>query len=149
LEEEKYFLRSIFYNIRRIGCGEKRYSGWLPELLMQAGVKKSTMDTRIVVDINTDPGSAIPPMPPRVLNIGLGYVETLIVLYQKPDGNFTFAVGPVYSYYEEPTEGLTRYTKNEWKMRFYNDPPSRPFWSSSFLLHENECMVNVYDPNSP
>ncbi|UCG70963.1 MAG: DUF3160 domain-containing protein [Thermoplasmata archaeon] len=128
-----------------MGCGRKVKYGWLPELLEEAEVEEKTMDTRIIADVNTDPGSEIPPMPPRVLHVGVGYVENLIVLFKKPDGNFTFAVGPVYSYYEFAEQGLTRLTDDEWKDQVGSGTQKRPFWAKSFLISEEECMVREYE----
>ncbi len=143
-QEEKNFLKSIF-SLKFVGCGEKEEHGWLPQLLDEAGVEEDTQDTRIIADVNTDPGSIIPPMPPKVLHVGVGYVETLIVLYQKPDGNFTFAVGPVYSYYEFPLQGFTRLTDDEWKDQVKSGTQKRPFWARSFFVNEEICMVSEYE----
>jgi hypothetical protein len=144
-QEEKDFLKGIFRGTGFAGCaGPEIKYGWLPELLRDAKVEEKTMDTRIIADVNTDPGSQSPPMPPRVLHVGSGYVETLIVLYQKPDGSYTFAVGPVYSYYEFPQLGFTRLTDDEWKTRLGKNGEKRPFWTNSFLVNEGECMLNEY-----
>jgi hypothetical protein len=146
LQEEKDFLKSIFSGLGFAGCGgpPMRY-GWLPELLGDADVEEKTLDTRIIADVNTDPGSQVPPMSPKVLHVASGYVETLIVLYKKPDENYTFAVGPVYSYYEFPMDGFTRLTDDEWKNRLGSNVQKRPFWTSSFLVNEDECLANVYE----
>jgi hypothetical protein len=145
-QEEKDFLKSIFSGLGFGGCGgpQLRY-GWLPELLGDADVEEKTLDTRIIADVNTDPGSQVPPMSPKVLHVASGYVETLIVLYRKPDGNYTFAVGPVYSYYDFPVDGFTRLTDDEWKNRLGSKVQKRPYWTSSFLVNENECLVNIYE----
>jgi hypothetical protein len=143
-KDEKDFLKSIF-RIEYVGCGQKVKYGWLPELLRDADVEEKTLDARIIADVNTDPGSQTPPMPPKVLHVASGYVETLIVLYEKPDGNYTFAVGPVYSYYEFPVDGFTRFTDDEWKDRLGSKVQKRPFWTSSFLVNEDECLINVYE----
>ncbi|UCF07462.1 MAG: DUF3160 domain-containing protein [Thermoplasmata archaeon] len=144
-QEEKDFLKGIFVGTGFAGCGGPwvKY-GWLPELLRNAKVDEKTMDTRIIADVNTDPGSDSPPMPPRVLHVGSGYVETLIVLYQMPDGSFTFAVGPVYSYYEFPQLGFTRLTDDDWKAQLGKNTEKRPFWTGSFLVNEGECLLNEY-----
>jgi hypothetical protein len=143
-QEEKNFLKSIF-RIDYIGCGQKVKYGWLPELLEEANVEEKTMDTRIIADVNTDPGSQVPPMNPKVLHVGVGYVENLIVLFKKPDGKFTFAIGPVYSYYEFAEQGFTRLTDDDWKNKVGSGTQKRPFWAKSFLISEEECMVSEYE----
>jgi hypothetical protein len=142
--DEKIFLKNIFSRVIN-GCGFKIIYGWLPELLEAADVDDDKMDTRIIADVNTDPGSDIPPMPPRVLHVGVGYVETIIVLLKKPDGNYTFAVGPVYSYYEFPEEGFTRLNDDQWKDKLDTGEHKRPFWAKSFLVNDNDCMINEYE----
>jgi hypothetical protein len=142
--EEKNFLKSIF-SLKFIGCGDKIKYGWLPELLEETGVEDKKMDTRIIADVNTDSGSQVPPMPPRVLHVGVGYVETLIVLYKKADGNYAFAVGPVYSYYEFPLQGFNRLDDDEWKDRLDSGNQKRPFWAKSFLVNGEDCLVNVFE----
>lgn len=131
--EENQFIRTIFVRTPPGMCGWEP-DGWLVTLLEKAQITKKTKDSRLVADIATDPGSLIPPSPPRVLHVATGYFRSVIVAYEKPDGDYYFLVGPVYSFYEFPLEGFERLNDDEWKdLLDSNDCPPDPFWTSTFM----------------
>lgn len=134
--EEVSFVRGVYvrYFIGGV-CGPPEPDGWLPSLIRTAEISKKTKDARIVADIATDPGTELPvPSPPRVLHIATGYIRSVIVAYEKPDGDYYFFVGPVYSFYEFPLEGFERLNDDEWKelLESGGEPPN-PSWTSSFV----------------
>jgi len=133
--DEVTFIRDIFVNSKTDSYGwiEENF-GWLPNLLKDANVTDQTRDARIIADVATDPGSEVPPMPPRVLHAAVGAFGHVIVAYQTRDGEWHLAAGPVYSYYELAPEGFTRFTDGEWKdLPESETPPERPAWASEFL----------------
>ncbi|MCK4443414.1 MAG: DUF3160 domain-containing protein, partial [Thermoplasmata archaeon] len=132
--EENQFIRTIFVRSPSGMCGWEP-DGWLVTLLEKAQITKKTKDSRLVADIATDPGTELPkPSPPKVLHVATGYFRTVIVAYEKPDGDYYFLVGPVYSFYEFPLEGFERLNDDEWKdLLDSEDRPSNPFWTSTFL----------------
>ncbi len=130
-QDEVVFIRTIYRQLWGI-CDPP--PGWLPTLLMRAGIQEKDQDTRIVADVATDPGWPYPPSPPKVLHVATGYVRTVIVATEDQNGNLTFYVGPVYSFYEFPLEGFQRLTDGEWK-RLLNseDRLPDPFWTETFF----------------
>ncbi len=133
-EEDGRFVREVYYRIY-VGCGRALFPGWLSKLIEKADVSAETKDSRIVADIANDSGTEIPvPSPPRVLHVATGYVRTLIVANEKPDGNLSFFVGPVYSFYEFHIIGFERLNDEEWRDVLTSEGPSlNPFWTQSFL----------------
>src|SRR5690606_14534669 len=51
----------------------------------------------------------------RILHVGVGYVNALVVLYPMANGTLAAAVGPVFSYYEFPLIGEKRLNDEEWR----------------------------------
>jgi hypothetical protein len=132
--EESAFVRGIFIRKARGICGPPIPDGWLPSLIEKAGIEDRTKDTRIVADVATDSGSPLTGDPPRVLHVATGYVRSAIVVYEMPNGQHSFFVGPVYSFYEFPLGGFSRLNDDEWKELLDSDDcPPDPFWTSSFM----------------
>ncbi len=130
-EEEVIFIRTIYRELGGI-CAPP--PGWLPTLLMAAGIQEGDQDTRIVADVATDSGWVLPGMDPRVLHVATGFVRTVIVAAEDQNGNLTFFAGPVYSFYEFPLEGHQRLADGEWKeLLDSEDAPPDPFWTRTFL----------------
>lgn len=134
--EESAFARGVY--VRQYiggGCGPPEPDGWLPLLIEKAAIDDKTMDTRIIADVATDPGTLIPkPTPPFVLHVGTGFVRSVVVALEMSDGGYSFFVGPVYSFYEFPLEGFSRLNDDEWKdLLDSNDCPPDPFWTSTFM----------------
>ncbi len=135
--EENQFIRTIFVQTPPGMCGWEP-DGWLVMLLEKAQIAKKTKDARLVADIATDPGTLLPkPTPPKVLHVATGYFRSVIVAYEKPNGDYYFFVGPVYSFYEFPLEGFERLNDDDWRgLLDSDDRPSNPFWTSTFLVDE-------------
>jgi hypothetical protein len=74
----------------------------------------TTLEAQVIADVATFPPGDIQ-YPPQILHVGTGYVNALITLYPKTDGNLVAAVGPVFSYYEFPLVGTVRLNDDEWK----------------------------------
>lgn len=74
----------------------------------------SLLDVPVIADVATFPPGDIFD-PPRILHVGVGYVNSLIVLYPLANGTLVAAVGPVFSYYEFPLIGTKRLNDDEWK----------------------------------
>lgn len=133
-EEDVEFIRSIFVNSEQEGCGGPITNyGWLPDILGEANVTERTKDSRIVADVATDPGWPERGEPPRVLHVALGTFRSIAVAYQKPNGTWQLAVGPIYGYYEFALDGYTRLTDDEWKQMLQDDNPAQPPWTAEFL----------------
>lgn len=134
-QEEVRFVRGVFVAVNNVCGGPKIFHGWLPDLIRRAGIEDKTKDTRIIADVATDPGTALPvPSPPKVLHVATGYMRSVIVAYEMPDGELQFFVGPVYSFYEFELTGFERLNDNEWKGLLDTDNrPVDPLWTSSFV----------------
>ncbi len=133
--DESAFVREIFVEQRGGGCGGPvTRDGWLPRLIEKAKISEKTKDSRIVADVATDPGSPLTGDPPRILHVATGFVRTVIVAYEMPNGDHSFFVGPVYSFYEFPMGKFSRLNDDDWKKLLDSDDcPPDPFWTSSFM----------------
>ncbi len=132
-EEDVDFIRSIFVDSSwQCGMPITDY-GWLPDILKEANVTDETRDSRIVADVATDAGWPDRGEPPRVLHVALGTFRSITVAYQKPNGTWQLAVGPIYGYYEFALDGFTRLTDDEWKQMLHDDNPAQPPWTAEFL----------------
>lgn len=130
-EDDIVFTRTIY---RELGGICDPPPGWLPRLLMNAGIIEQNQDTRLVADVASDPGWVDPDTPPRVLHMATGYVRTAVVVAENQNGDLTFYVGPVYSSYEFPLIGFQRLTDGEWKELLNSeDAPADPFWTRTFF----------------
>lgn len=135
--EEVEFIKKVAWN-----CGSGGYIGWylttIHDIAMVANYT-SLLDAPVIADVATFPPGDID-YPPQILHVGVGYVNALVVLFPKPDGTLTAAVGPVFSYYEFRLIGTKRLNDEEWK---------------SMLLWDNrtkylpEWLVDVYGTADP
>ena len=133
-EEDMDFIRGIFIDSQQEGCGGPITNfGWLPDLLTEANVTDTTRDSRIVADVATDAGDDLSGTPPRVLHVALGTFRSITVAYQKPNGTWQLAVGPIHGYYEFALDGFTRLTDDEWKHMLEYENPAQPPWTAEFL----------------
>jgi len=66
----------------------------LIETISGGNADPSVYKTVLVVDVHTDGNTK------KVLEEGVGYLKTMIVAYQHPEGHVLLGVGPVFSYYE-------------------------------------------------
>lgn len=92
------------------------------------GVEAEGKETTLVADAHTDTNQ-----PQEVLQVGVGYVDLLLVAYKVPDGRVIIGAGPALSYYEFKQPISSRLTDEQWKQMLKSDQaPPRPAWTSSF-----------------
>jgi hypothetical protein len=84
--------------------------------------------TTIVADVHTDVNSK------KVLEVGSGYLDWIIVARQLPDGTIAASVGPVFSYYEFPHPMNDRLTDEAWGALLGSKPPDRQSWISDIRV---------------
>lgn len=90
------------------------------------GVEKTGAKTTIIADVHTDGNTR------QVLEEGVGYVQTIAVAYQLPDGRTALGMGPVLSYYEFKHPMADRLTDEAWRELLKSNPPAPPQWTASF-----------------
>ncbi len=72
--------------------------------------------------------------PDAVLELGTGYIDTLLVVVPDAAGGFEIAKGGVYSYYEFWREEGDRLTDEQWRaLLTAGEAPPRPSWQEVFL----------------
>jgi hypothetical protein len=125
--EENDFIKQIVWR-----CGSGGFVGWYVDTIhavTQAANYTSLLDVPVIADVATFPPGDLWD-PPQILHVGVGYVNALVVLYQKSDGTLVAAVGPVFSYYEFPLIGTKRLNDDEWKtmLAFNNRTEYLPEW---------------------
>jgi len=86
----------------------------------------SIYKTVLVADVHTDGNTK------KVLEEGVGYLKTMVVAYQHPDGHIVLGVGPVFSYYEFKQPMDERLTDEAWRDILDSSPPSEPEWVNRF-----------------
>jgi hypothetical protein len=104
--------------------------GWLTDLLRANSIDEFSTDSRIVSDICSNANAGENGL---VKEIGVGDVQTLVVLITAPNGTKFVAAGPVYSYYEFEKPMPQRMTAEEWRMALSTKPPPRPDWANDFI----------------
>jgi len=116
---EVNFIKSIAY-LENI-CGQSEAGWYFETITALTHVSNSTSDSACIADVATFSGTEFPCyIPPQVLHVGTGYVDAIVVLYPDINGTLVASVGPVFSYYEFPLEGveggeLPRLNDDEWK----------------------------------
>ncbi len=90
------------------------------------GVEEAGSKTTIIADVHTDGNTR------QVLEEGVGYVQTVAVAYQLPDGRVAVGMGPVLSYYEFKHPMADRLTDEAWRELLKTSPPAPPPWTASF-----------------
>jgi len=128
------FIKSIAYLIT--GCGEDEAGWYLDTIQAITHFANSTSDAACIADVATFSGTIIPcAIPPKVLHVGTGYVDALVVLYPDLNGTLVASVGPVFSYYEFALDGvwegpLPRLNDDEWKemLETENVTNLHPYW---------------------
>jgi hypothetical protein len=104
--------------------------GWLTDLLRANLIDEFGTDSRIVSDICSNANAGENGL---VKEIGVGDVQTLVVLITAPNGTKFVAAGPVYSYYEFEQTMTQRMTAEEWRTMLESKPLPRPDWAYDFL----------------
>jgi len=87
------------------------------------------LKTVMVADVHTDPNSD------KVLEEGVGYIDSLVIKVKDTHGKWRYCVGPVFSYYEFKQPMADRLTDEAWRaMLEEGRAPDRPAWTEEFLL---------------
>jgi len=104
--------------IRSIGC--KLQS-------IMTGIRGRTLKTILIADVHTDPNTM------KILEVGCGYVDYIIVVVKMPNGEMYAAVGPIFTYYEFAWPVNKRLTDEEWRSILEKgEAPGRPEWIKSY-----------------
>ena len=77
--------------------------------------------TTVVADVHTDGNTE------RVLEVGSGYIDWVVVVNLDPTDALVANIGPVFSYYEFPQPLSARLNNDQWNaMLGGSEPPARP-----------------------
>jgi len=98
----------------------------LIETISGGNADPSVYKTVLVADVHTDGNTK------KVLEEGVGYLKTMIVAYQHPEGHILLGVGPVFSYYEFKQPMDDRLTDEAWREILDSNPPPEPDWVNTF-----------------
>ena len=98
----------------------------LIETISGGNADPSVYKTVLVADVHTDGNTK------KVLEEGVGYLKTMIVAYQHPEGHILLGVGPVFSYYEFKQPMDDRLTDEAWREILNSNPPPQPEWIKTF-----------------
>jgi hypothetical protein len=138
-EEEMNFIRNVAIEEPSGMCGvPPKQLGWYPLLVQEANITDSGV--QCIADVMTASGDLMSGgQPPQVLHAATGYVNSIIVVYETPEGNKIAAVGPVFSYYEFSMPGFQRLSDTEWKQLLLHavltgSEPSQPNWTAAFTV---------------
>jgi hypothetical protein len=82
--------------------------------------------TVLVADVHTEGNTK------KVLEEGVGYIQTAVIAYRLPDQQIVVGVGPTFSYYEFKKPIEDRLTDQEWRKMLDSNPPPKPEWTSTF-----------------
>jgi len=82
--------------------------------------------TTIIADVHTETNTQ------KVLEVGTGKIDWVIVAHASKDGRIGLAVGPMFSYYEFPWPMKDRLTDEKWRSEVINTV-ERPDWIASFI----------------
>jgi len=82
--------------------------------------------TTIIADVHTETNTQ------KVLEVGTGKIDWVIVAHASKDGRIGIAVGPMFSYYEFPWPMKDRLTDEKWRSEVINTV-ERPDWIASFI----------------
>jgi hypothetical protein len=78
-------------------------------------------NTQIIADVHTEANSQ------KVLEVGTGKIDWIIVAHKSKDGSIGLAVGPIFSYYEFPWAMKDRLTDQKWRAEVIEDI-RKPEW---------------------
>lgn len=78
--------------------------------------------TTLIADVHTESNTK------KVLEVGTGYVDWIVVVHKSKDGQLGAAVGPVFTYYEFTHPMKDRLTDEKWRRMLTTDPPPKPEW---------------------
>lgn len=83
--------------------------------------KEEAFKTSLIADVHTDANSK------KVLEVGTGTIDWLLVAHKSKEGRIGIAVGPMFSYYEFPWPMKDRLTDEKWRSQVL-DEMERPIW---------------------
>ena len=84
--------------------------------------------TTIIADVHTETNTK------KVLEVGTGKIDWVIVAHASKDGRVGLAVGPMFSYYEFAHPMDDRLTDEKWREMLKSEPgPERPEWIARFI----------------
>ncbi|OGF60072.1 MAG: hypothetical protein A2Y62_19640 [Candidatus Fischerbacteria bacterium RBG_13_37_8] len=86
--------------------------------------KDDAFKATIIADVHTETNTK------KVLEVGTGKIDWVIISHASKDGRVGIAVGPMFSYYEFPHPMDDRLTDEKWRKLLDEKLPSRPPWFS-------------------
>ena len=89
------------------------------------------IDPRIIADVYTDPNTY------TVLEVGTGYFNIIVLIYQDQGGKLCIGVGYVMSYYEFYHPATNRLTDEEWRQILDNQQIQVPEWIKYLLINRS------------
>ena len=144
-ESEIGYLQSI-YGTASIGCSFG-YSGWYGSDLLNLdfeGYSKMIDEPDIehlIADVHTQPMDEDGNTVGKILHVGTGFVNTMVVITKETNGYCTAYVAPVYSYYEYISDDFHRLNDNEWQSLLTNSAQiARPIFTKLYLADEEGRM---------
>jgi hypothetical protein len=73
--------------------------------------KDDPFNTQIIADVHTEGNTS------KVLEVGTGKIDWVVVAHKSKDGSIGLAVGPIFSYYEFPWNMADRLTDEKWRSK--------------------------------
>jgi len=99
---------------------------WLGGFFVMSGLTEKTPAT--VADVATDSNTG------NVLHEGVGLFNSVVIVYEQPNGPPLAGLGYVMSYYEFVHSNWERLTDAEWQTQVISGtPPARPWWVGDLL----------------
>jgi len=142
IEDEQAFIKNWLMD-QDAGC-TRVYTGHYPSMFYGGSSDVGSQGRDIIIaDVHTQPTDESGAMVGRVLHVGTGYTNMMIVVAEDPtDKCLTTYIGPVGSYYEHTTESFSRLTDQEWEAltndnRKKGTPFRRPSWTNVYLANVN------------
>ncbi len=83
--------------------------------------------TTTIADVHTEANTK------KVLEVGTGRIDWVVVAHKSKDGRIGLAVGPIFSYYEFPWNMTDRLTDEKWRAMIRKNQPERPDWIREFI----------------
>lgn len=140
--EEISFLKSMYAEENQ-GCVTTS-TGWYKDLFYgnEWIDNIETGKEHLIADVHTQPADEDGNIVGKVLHIGTGYVNPIIIKAKDVNGQCKVYVGPVFSYYEYITENFERLTDSEWKEMFDNGTAiNRPNFTDLYLADSEGNMA--------
>ena len=144
LSIDDYSFLKECYSQENAGCVQVA-SGWYSNLLFDEQIGELNSYNQklehLIADVHTQPADEEGTIVGKVLHVGTGAVNSLIIVTKDNDGICKTFVGPVFSYYEYITDNFERLTDSEWRGLFTsNTQLARPSFTKLYLADENGTM---------